>query len=109
VLDEPPPFSAVISHARDHIVVTIDGDIDLATSPMLQHTLGVIPAAQRVVIDCTDIGFVDSSGLRVILEDYRRHVSGGGSLQVRCSPSSPMMRLLTITGIVDELSGEASH
>jgi len=100
---DEPPFSAVISHGRDHILVTVDGDIDLATSEMLHHTLSVIPATQRVIIDCENIRFIDSSGLRVLIDDYRRHAAANGSLRVRCAPSAPLRRLLEITGTADEL------
>ena len=53
------------------------------------------------VIDCSGVEFIDSSGLRVLLEAREVRVPHGGTVVLR-SPTEAVMRLLEITS-TDEL------
>jgi anti-anti-sigma factor len=54
----------------DPIVITPQGDIDVATVPEFRETLADAAerAAEGLVVDLSDVAFIDSSGLRVIIE-----------------------------------------
>ncbi|MFG0318677.1 MAG: STAS domain-containing protein [Planctomycetota bacterium JB042] len=47
----------------------LSGDIDSHTAPDLAEALGSIPADRDVELDMAGVGFIDSSGLRVLVAD----------------------------------------
>jgi anti-anti-sigma factor len=58
-------------------VVVLSGEIDLATAADLRHALTDDTTAPLVVADFGDVTFVDSSGLRALLE-VRSQLGGEG-------------------------------
>jgi len=50
-----------------------------------------------VAVDMSDVSFIDSSGLRVLIAGYKAANGAGGALTVQ-APSDPVTRLLEITG-----------
>lgn len=61
-------------------VLQIEGDIDLAVSPDLRRMLGDHTKARRpaLVLDCTGVRYVDSSGLATLIEYVRNAQEFGG-------------------------------
>ncbi|WP_328457166.1 STAS domain-containing protein [Amycolatopsis sp. NBC_00438] len=55
------------------LIVTVDGDVDLSTAPMLRHaleeTLGRTP--RRIVVDLSRVRFLNTAGLEVLLDAHR--------------------------------------
>ncbi len=76
-----------IIHMLDgqRLVLALNGDLDLTTAKALtaalDELLGHYPL-QQVVLDLGEVGFVDSSGLGVILGRYRRLHSAGRELSL---------------------------
>jgi anti-anti-sigma factor len=54
----------------DVATITLVGDVDLATGPRLAEELdrALAGGASRVVLDCRGLGYLDSTGLRVLAE-----------------------------------------
>ena len=86
------------------VYVTVVGEIDLATGAALRGRLDQVIAstAGTVVLDLAGVGFIDSSGLRVLVETHRRLAAMNRSLRVH-DPSAPTRRVLRITGLGPEL------
>ena len=80
--------------------LVLAGEIDSYTAPDLAERLEADPTL--VVLDLTDVTFIDSSGLRVLVEGHRRRVEAGSSLTLR-SPSAAVQRLLEISGLAGHL------
>ena len=61
------------SHAGAVVVAPV-GDVDMSRSPDLRQTLREVLSArpQRVVVDLTDVGYMDSSGLATLVEAMRQ-------------------------------------
>lgn len=87
-----------------HLVVS--GDIDVVSAPAIEAALRQVEAqlegatgqlAAPLVIDVTDVGFIDSSGLRALLSASRRNEQLGRRVVLR-SPGNSLKRLLDITG-----------
>jgi anti-sigma B factor antagonist len=55
------------------------------------------------VLVLSNLGFIDSSGLRVLIAADRDITERGGTLTLR-SPSETVRRLLEITGLNDHLT-----
>ena len=91
--------------SNDSLAVTIDaegtvvavGDIDMAGGPLLEASIARREAEGPVVIDLSQVVFIDSSGLRTLLAASRRASERSESLVLR-SPSREVSRLLEITG-----------
>ena len=81
-------------------VVTVSGDLDLATVPRLDDELaGVLAgdhAVERLVVDLSGVDFVDSSGLTALIKSNRRAKEDGLAFVLR-SPSERVMRTLKLT------------
>jgi anti-sigma B factor antagonist len=86
------PFFSVAVHCSDHgTVVSVAGELDLATAPELARALASVEG--DVTVDLSAATFADPSGLRVLL------VAGGGRrVRVLCRVGGPVARLLALTG-----------
>jgi anti-sigma B factor antagonist len=91
----------------DGSVIAIKGELDAYTAPAVEELISKLVSEHttKIVLDLSETGFLDSSGLRAILTAHRRLASGQGSLTLR-SPSEPVTRLLEITGLTDHFRVE---
>ena len=79
--------------------VTLSGEIDLGSAPAVWDALQpALEDAKRVVVDLSDVRFIDSTGLSVLVRAHRRLSHNGGILVVR-SPSEMAGRVLRVTGL----------
>jgi anti-sigma B factor antagonist len=78
--------------------VLVSGEIDIATSPRLQECLASIADQAVVAVDLTEVPFVESSGIAVLVAEHKRRVAAGGQLVV--TGSSPLTRrVFELTGV----------
>jgi anti-sigma B factor antagonist len=73
-----------------HRVVTVTGEIDIATGPVLREQLLALvdDGDSDIVIDLGQVPFLDSSGLGVLVAAYKRARSAGGQLRLAgCRPA----------------------
>ena len=89
-------------------VLSVKGELDASTAPDLADLCHSVHAAgaRDVVIDLTDTSFLDSSGLRALIEAHRLFAEGG-NLQL-AHASEPVRRLLEITGLDDYFTLDVS-
>jgi anti-sigma B factor antagonist len=78
------------------------GEIDAYTAPALSEAIGQCEQA-HVVIDMAAVEFVDSSGLRVLIEAHQSAQAEQRRIQLS-NPSPAVSRLLEISGIDDYLN-----
>jgi anti-sigma B factor antagonist len=78
-------------------VLVVHGDIDIAGGPILDATLADREPEQAVTLDLADVSFVDSSGLRSLLNASRRAGQRDERVTLR-APRPEVIRLLEITG-----------
>lgn len=80
---------------------TVAGEIDASTAPTLDDALRSLPVADgSVVVDVSDVAFIDSSGLRVLISLASRADHAGRSVILE-RPSPAVRRLLEITGLTE--------
>jgi anti-sigma B factor antagonist len=96
-----PPFRLTVSGSGDRAVVSLEGELDLATAPQLREQLVTLAeqADTVIVVDLTNLAFIDSTGLSVLVMALNRSRAGGGTIVLR-NPSQSVMRILEITGLV---------
>ncbi len=89
----------VTESAAQQVVVTAEGEMDMATAGELRGSVGRAMGAPAtvVVIDLSAVTFMDCCGLRELVAARARLRAGGRGLRLR-SPSPAVLRLLTLTG-----------
>jgi anti-sigma B factor antagonist len=95
-----PQLTFTVHPNGDGVILTVCGEVDLATAPQLDAKLTdlVENGAGGVIVDLTPVAFMDSTGLTVLLAGRRRAHARGRSIQLVC-PEGPVHRVLRITGV----------
>ena len=104
---EPPgdePFQCAWIHLDGGVFVSLFGELDTASAPVLRDCLThlVDEGATRLEVDVSELAFIDSTGLTVMMEQWHRLQALGGSLAL-LSPSPPVVKMLEITGLANLL------
>ncbi|HSB87068.1 MAG TPA: STAS domain-containing protein [Ilumatobacteraceae bacterium] len=82
--------------------VYVSGDLDLFAAETLDHVLADVVAGQHVIVECADVEFMDSSGLRILMIHWRRLHATGGRLQIH-DPSTAVRDVIELFGVDDLL------
>jgi len=101
-------FGTTASRANGTAVIAVRGDVDLYTAPQLWETIDAAIAGtpHELVIDLTDVGFLDSSGLSVLVKAHKRLRPVEGSVVVR-GASEQVYMALEISKLTSVLTVEA--
>ncbi|MEY9930520.1 anti-anti-sigma factor [Catenulispora sp. GP43] len=92
-------FSSTASQATGPVVLTVAGDVDLAAHSRFEADLQEAwDASTDLVIDCSQVTFLDSMGLRVLVHAMQRATANNRSI-VLAAPSDPVIRVLDLAGI----------
>ncbi len=81
-------------------VVTVTGEIDVYTAPDLRERLNGLVAEGRydLVVDLSDLDFLDSTGLGVLVSALKRVRSHDGALRLVCHEDK-ILKVFRITGL----------
>jgi anti-anti-sigma factor len=81
-------------------VFRLCGRLDASTSSLLEERLRLLTSdrSNRVVIDCAELSYVSSAGLRVFLSLLRNLSSVGGGVAF-ASLSDPVQQLFHLAGL----------
>jgi anti-sigma B factor antagonist len=99
-------FGLVEQHVdeRTHVVAP-SGEIDAVTAPQLgRRILGLADAGKRaVVVDLSEVTFMDSTGIGVLLNALRQLTSRSGQLALVC-PTERTRRPFEVTGLIGRIA-----
>ncbi len=91
----------------DHGVrVEVAGELDIASAPELEAELvGRLadPACREIVLDLTQVTFIDSSGLRSLLLGEREATASGSRLQI-IPGTGQVLRVIELADVADRLN-----
>jgi anti-sigma B factor antagonist len=81
-------------------LVSVTGDFDVRSAPTFRKALESysLPAADDVVLDLSDVGFLDSSGLAAIIDLHLRLEAAGARLMV-VPGGTQIDHMFSVTGI----------
>ncbi|GFH37504.1 STAS domain-containing protein [Streptomyces pacificus] len=87
-------------HDPSTAVVTIQGELDVDTATLLHHHLAnqALHGRRHLVLDLSAVGFMDSSGLNVLIRATREARALGGDLHL-AAPAPQVARLFDLTGL----------
>lgn len=95
---EERTFTIDVSEEPGGVRVTPRGELDLATEPALRDVLARHAGTGSLTLDLAELRFLDSSGLRLILETAEAARRDGGAFAVL--PGSPaIQRLFELAGV----------
>lgn len=82
------------------VVVSVTGEVDIATAPVPSEALGAALQAgiMRLVCDLRGVTFLDAFGSRALLVAHRRAVACGAWLDVACMQLLPLT-VMRVTGL----------
>jgi anti-sigma B factor antagonist len=85
-------------------LLLVEGELDIATAPRLISVLnGAVQEALRsLVVDLSDVDFMDSTGLALLINAHRRLTRRSKGFAVVCPPG-PLRRVFEVTDMVDML------
>jgi anti-sigma B factor antagonist len=83
-----------------HYVIAARGEIDLFTAPDLKQVLtdAIEGGAHRVVVDLSEVSFLDSTALGVLIGAVKRLRSRGGALAI-VNVDASIAKTFQITGL----------
>lgn len=85
--------------------LALAGELDAHTAPLLAEAISAADRDQ-LCVDMSAVRFVDSSGLRVLIEAHQSAVARDRTISL-VNPSATVTRLLEISGIDDYLVVES--
>ena len=86
----------------DQDVIVAAGEIDLASARRVESAIETF-VGQPVVLDLRRVEFMDSAGLKVLLNQRLRLEESGGDLRLVVGGGA-VVRLLELTGVTDAFS-----
>ncbi|HEV7752357.1 MAG TPA: STAS domain-containing protein [Baekduia sp.] len=98
----PPDEFRIEQRPREDgaVVVSVFGDLDLATCPQLDQTLSRLAAAKRfAVLELIGVEFMDSTGLNLLIQATREARRDGWSFAIRPELPDTVARLFELTGM----------
>ena len=100
-------FSTEVNATDEATVIHVAGEIDLATAGRLRDVIEPhMGPKQKIILDLSQVEFMDSAALHVLVQARGQLTENGGSLILR-NPSRGAHRLLTVAGANDLLEADA--
>ena len=104
-MSEPPPVFRVEATSTGAPGVIVHGEVDISTAAELNEALeaAIRDSVGAFVVDLSDVEFVDSSGVNVLVRARAVLGSQDRALAVVCPPG-PARRIFEVAGIADLLA-----
>jgi anti-sigma B factor antagonist len=98
------PLAVKRSRVDGYVLLSVEGELDIATAPRMIAALNEALAemAGPLVVDLTEVVFMDSTGLALLMNARRRVVRLGQGFAIVC-PGGPISRVFEIADMVDSL------
>ncbi|HEC69835.1 MAG TPA: anti-sigma factor antagonist [Candidatus Omnitrophica bacterium] len=83
------------------LIYALEGEVNINTSPELRKAFDKIirEGQKKVIVDFSEISYIDSSGLATLIEMYQRLKKNGGRLRL-CAMGEKVRSVFEITKLV---------
>jgi anti-sigma B factor antagonist len=95
-------FTVDVRREGERARVAVTGELDIATVPRLAQAMREHDDAGTVVLDLRSLRFLDTSGLRAVIDEDQRATADGRRLQIVRGPAA-VQRVFTLAGVQDRL------
>ncbi|MGX7681372.1 STAS domain-containing protein [Jatrophihabitans sp. DSM 45814] len=89
----------------DQVVIEVRGEVDLHSATHLRDRLisAIDDGSKIVIVDLTNLGFIDSTGLGALVAARNRAEEKGATLRLACA-AERLLKLFRITGLHEVFS-----
>jgi anti-anti-sigma factor len=100
----PSPFDVHSELRGDSATLRLFGELDMATMPELEDVLAAMLSrgVRRLIVDLSQLGFIDSSGLRLLIALADRAGAEGWTLGL-VRPAEHVRTVFEVTGADEKL------
>ena len=99
----PKSFQVSLDDRGSVVVVRVRGEVDTATAPQMGQAIDAqLSRRRRVVLDLSEVDFMDLHGLAVLMRASRRTRVDGGSFAI-AQPAPCVRRLVELVHAEGEL------
>jgi len=92
-----------VAVAADWHTIRLAGDLDVASKGLLDDAVaGVAASARRITLDLTSLRFMDSTGVRAIVDLNERCARDGVEVRIIRGPKA-VQRVFELLGLLDVL------
>ena len=98
----PGQLRIVRSDRPGTVILSLHGELDLACNGSLAEAAIEIPPGAQLILDLSGLSFIDSSGLRTIMNLDLRSRAEGWSLSL-AQPAPAVRRLLALCAVDDRI------
>jgi anti-anti-sigma factor len=100
--DAATDLSVDLTEEGDLTILTVRGELDAYSASTLDAAFdqALAGGARQMVLDLSEVGFIDSSGLRSMIRARKQVGDAPQALRLR-NPQPATVRLLDITGLTD--------
>jgi len=101
-------FTVDVTDSDGTRVLTMAGELDIAAAETVRRAIDErLEDARSVRVDCTDVTFIDSIGVKALLHLLLSSHERGAIVEF--SFSTPVARVLNALGIADRFPRAAAH
>jgi len=100
-MEDKPQFRVEYETTTEEIgVVVLEGEGDVYSAPEFKEVLvgGIEGGARRVIVDLSQVTFIDSTALGVLVSGAKRVRPRNGNLDIVCTDEN-IIRIFEITGL----------
>jgi len=97
-LDRDPGLRISVQSGDEQLVVCVAGEIDVYTAPRLREQLMPLAGAGTLIVDLSEVSFLDSTALGVLVGAMKRQRERGGTMRI-VTAGTRVRRLFEITGL----------
>ena len=93
------PFAISVMRSDEEVALVVVGELDLESADKLERNVSQLraPDVTRIVLNLRQVEFIDSSGLRVLL-NLRNDAERNGHALTLIPPAPAVRRVFEITG-----------
>ncbi len=92
------------TRAPGYLVITLNGRLDSATAPLLGPRLDALinEGETTFIVDCADLHYLSSAGLRTLLQATRQLGTKGGRITL-AAPRPHVLEVIELSGMTSVL------
>jgi stage II sporulation protein AA (anti-sigma F factor antagonist) len=91
-------FGTAMRRVDDVCVVSLTGELDMATVPQFEQAIEHAQAGSRVIVDLRKLTFIDSTGISALLLAYKAGQNGHSAVSF-VRGSGAVQRVLEMSGV----------
>ena len=102
---DPQTFALRSTPAGTRLLVEVVGEVDMVSAPAIVKAVELTPEGTScVVIDLSEVSFIDSSGLNALVQARRHLADREIAMQVVVPPTGAIRRVFEITHLTESLT-----